>query len=261
MLRTGTAGWGIPREAAADFPGEGQHLARYARVLPATEINTSFYRSHAQATYVRWASLTPAEFRFAVKLPRSITHFRRLHDVAEPLAQFLDEVAGLGAKLGPLLVQLPPSLACEARQAAEFFETLRMRHDGAVVCEPRHASWFEAPADALLRDYRIGRVAADPFTHPGSDRLGGWLGDTPEGRGATTYLRLHGSPRRYWSSYTDEQLAQWATTLDRYPHADAWCIFDNTAGGAATGNALTFSRTHERERKHDHGHGHGRAAA
>ena len=76
--RIGTAGWSIPKAVANAFPASGSHLARYAQVLNAAEINTSFYRNHRPEVYARWAAQTPDGFRFAVKLPRTITHDQRL---------------------------------------------------------------------------------------------------------------------------------------------------------------------------------------
>src|SRR3954470_11987598 len=110
-IRIGTAAWSIPREHAAPFPVAGSHLERYAAVLNAVEINSSFYRPHRTATYERWAASVPEDFHFAVKIPKAITHERRLADVDDLLDRFLSEVSGLGPKLGPLLVQLPPSLS------------------------------------------------------------------------------------------------------------------------------------------------------
>jgi uncharacterized protein YecE (DUF72 family) len=101
----GTAGWSIPRAAAPQFTVAGSHLERYARVMPGAEINSSFHRPHAVRTYERWASATPDHFRFAVKVPRTITHDLKLRRAKAPLMQFLAETAGLGEKRGPLLVQ------------------------------------------------------------------------------------------------------------------------------------------------------------
>jgi uncharacterized protein YecE (DUF72 family) len=231
VITIATAGWSIPRDSAKRFTGEGTHLQRYARQLRGVEINTSFYRPHAEATYRRWASQTARAFRFAVKLPGGITHERRLRATRAPLQQFLAEVSGLGSRLGPLIAQLPPSLAFDARVAHTFFKLLRALHAGHVVCEPRHASWFEPAADALLQRYEIGRVAADPAVVPAAAQPGGWRG--------IAYYRLHGSPRRYWSDYDPARLAQWAQHLRALPRGTtAWCVFDNTASGAATGNAL-----------------------
>jgi uncharacterized protein YecE (DUF72 family) len=238
-LRVGTAGWSIPRAVAERFAGEGTHLARYARVLHCAEINTSFYRSHRPEVYARWAAQTPPGFRFAVKLPRSITHELRLRAARAPLERFIDEVAGLGDRLGVLLVQLPPSLAFEARPVGTFFRLLAGLFDGAVVCEPRHASWFEAAADRSLVRWRVGRVAADPARWPAAAVPGGWLGPAGDGAGAVVYHRWHGSPRTYWSVYGDDWLQARAAELARWPAgAEPWCIFDNTASGAAAPDAL-----------------------
>lgn len=243
MLRIGTAGWSIPREVAAEFPGEGQHLARYARVLGCTEINSSFHRAHRPQVYERWAAQTPPAFRFSVKLPRSITHDARLRRARAPLQRFLDEAAGLGDRLAVLLVQLPPSFAFEVRPVRNFFELLATLFAGAVVCEPRHASWFTPAADRVLAALKVSRAAADPVRWPQAATPGGWLGPCGDGRGAVLYHRWHGSPRVYWSRYEPQWIEARARALGEWPgEADAWCIFDNTASGAALGNALELAR-------------------
>jgi uncharacterized protein YecE (DUF72 family) len=242
MIYIGTAGWSIPRASSKTFPTDGSHLERYARVLPCAEINTSFQRSHRFAVYEKWANQTPASFQFSVKLPRAITHDAELRRARIPLGLFLSEVAGLGNKLGVLLVQLPPSLEFRPRIARSFFSLVRQGFDGAVVCEPRHASWFRLSAETLLEQLHIGRVAADPLNIPGADRPGGWLGPERAGANAAVYYRLHGSPRKYFSRYSIERIQQWAETLSRLPSStQAWCIFDNTAAGGAIENALELN--------------------
>ena len=250
MIVIGTAGWSIPRAVAGSFHGDGSHLQRYARVLRGTEINSSFYRPHARAVYERWAASTPPDFRFAVKLPRAITHEGELRRARGPLRTLLQEqVAGLGAKLGPLLVQLPPSAAFNPRVARSFFATLRELHAGPVVCEPRHPSWFEARAHDLLVAHRIARVATDPTSIPGASTPGGWMGGADAPLGAIVYYRLHGSPRKYWSRYEHDRLSRWAAELNGFsPPAEAWCIFDNTASGAAAENALQLTELIRRGR-------------
>ncbi len=237
----GTAGWSIPRAVANDFPGDGPHLERYAHQFACVEIDTSFYRSHQRETYARWAGMTPPHFRFAVKLPRAITHDARLRGARQPLQAFLAETAGLGDRLGVLLVQLAPSLAWDARVARTFFGLLRESWDGPVACEPRHASWFEPAADRALARLRVSRVAADPARTEAGARPGGWLGPAGDGVGALPYYRWHGAPRMYWSTYDDSWLAQQAARLAEWPAgAVPWVIFDNTASGAATANALAL---------------------
>ena len=230
-VRIGTAGWAIPRQVAGDFPSNGSGLQRYAARLNAVEINSTFYRSHRPATLARWAETTPPEFRFAVKAPRAITHERHLADAADILAAFMAELAPLAGKLGPILVQLPPSLSFDAATAALFFRTLRAVWPGPAACEPRHVSWFEdGSADALLRSFHVARVAADPACHPSAATPGGWLG--------LTYWRLHGSPRMYYSAYEVAQLEALSQSLRSEGSGEVWCFFDNTTSGAAAANAL-----------------------
>ena len=237
----GTAGWSIPRASAPRFDDPGSHLQRYARLMPAAEINSSFSRSHTRATYERWASSTPHAFRFSVKIPRLVTHERKLRDADEPFDRFLDESAGLGHRRGPLLLQLPPSLAFERPVAKRFLAMVRRRHAGPVVCEPRHPSWSDAAAGQLLCDYEVSSVAADPPPAPGSDAPGGWPG--------LVYFRWHGSPRKYWSSYDSVRLEQLAgRVLEAASNAAVWCIFDNTASGAALDNAWELHSTMQTRR-------------
>lgn len=232
-MRIGTAGWSIPKEQAEAFPAHGSHLERYAAVFNAVEINSSFYRSHRRSTYERWAASVPGDFRFAVKVPKAITHERRLRDVEGRVEGFLSEISGLGPKLGPLLIQLPPSFALELGVTDELLRRLRRHVVGAIAFEPRHRSWFTVEAELLLDELRMSRVAADPALVPSAGEPGGWP--------RLVYYRLHGSPRVYYSNYDTAALTAVAERLliaRASPGADAWCIFDNTAAFAATRNAL-----------------------
>jgi uncharacterized protein YecE (DUF72 family) len=120
LPNVGCAEWTVPGQYAHRFPAEETHLKRYSGRFPAVEINSSFYRPHRPATYARWAAAVPGRFRFSVKVPREITHKRRLVEATGPLERFLSVVLNLGAKLGPLLIQLPPSLAFDGRTAETF---------------------------------------------------------------------------------------------------------------------------------------------
>lgn len=173
----------------------------------------------------------PPSFRFSVKVPKAITHGLRLREAEGLLDSFLAEAGHLGEKLGCLLVQLPPSLELEADVADRFFAALRSRSPVAVACEPRHPSWFTLEADELLERLGVARVAADPARVPAAAEPGGWAG--------LVYYRLHGSPRIYYSAYSDEFLDVLAARLrESSAERPVWCIFDNTTLGAATGNAL-----------------------
>lgn len=230
MLYIGCAGWKIAGEYGADFEAHGTHLERYASRMNAVEINSSFYRPHRPATYKKWANSVPGGFRFAVKIPKAITHENRLQNCAGLLETFLAECTELGSQLGCLLIQLPPSLVFDQRVAADFFDTLRALYSGYVVIEPRHESW--AQAQALLVDQRIAQAAVDPGRTSTDIAPGGWQG--------MRYWRLHGSPRIYYSPYEAEFLKLLAQKIEAglSDGIPTWCIFDNTARDAALGNAL-----------------------
>lgn len=224
----------MPSRYAEQIPPGGS-LYRYARQFNAVEINSSFYRPHRRQTYERWAASTPAGFLFSVKTPKVITHELRLSACESALDQFFAEVAGLGDKLGVLLVQLPPKLAFDERAVDLFLQSLQGRTDALAAVEPRHSSWFAPGIEGGLADRRVARVAADPAPFAGADKAGGWTG--------LTYYRLHGSPRRYYSAYDATALASLKLNLDesRARGIPTWCIFDNTASGEAFGNALELA--------------------
>jgi len=248
-MLVGTAGWTVPRQHLTLFspPAEGaeiSHLQRYATRLRCVEINSSFHRSHRTSTWQRWAAATPDNFRFAVKAPKTITHVSRLVNTGGLLKEFFEAAGALGEKLGPVLVQLPPKLDFEEGVAHEFFSTVRELHRGGVALEPRHASWFSASADRLLRSFHVARVGADPpkgselASHPG-----GWPG--------LRYWRLHGAPRTYYSEYDEGWLEDFAERLrpieGRSKESETWVIFDNTALGHATANAAWLDSALRRE--------------
>lgn len=228
-FRIGTAGWATPRQVRERFPDRGTGLQRYAARLACAEINSTFYRSHRRTTYERWASDTPDGFRFAVKAPKTVTHERRLQEAGDLFLAFLDETAALAEKRGPVLVQLPGTLAFDQEVAEAFFTGVRRSYAGPLACEPRHAGWFTADAGALLTTFDVARVAADPAVVPEAAEPGGWSG--------LIYRRLHGSPRLYITPYPAEALDALATRIAGET-PPTWCIFDNTMSGAATDNAL-----------------------
>ncbi len=233
-LRIGCAGWAISGSSAESFPEAGSHLHRYAQIFNAVEINSSFYRNHLPTTYRRWSGEVPETFRFSVKFPRSITHQAKLEDCGELLPEFLSGVAELGTRLGCLLLQLPPRLAWDPTVVMPFFARLRRLHEGPVACEPRHVSWVQPEAAGALAMHHIARVAADPALS--------MCARMPAGDQQLQYLRLHGSPRMYYDSYADKTLGRLALRLKQPAEktGQRWCIFDNTARGYATTNALSL---------------------
>lgn len=165
-------------------------------------------------------------FRFAVKIPKEITHERATKDIRQPFEIFLQDISALGGKRGPLLCQLPPSLRFDLESFDAAFDTMRTLDQGPIVIEVRHRSWASEQAIALLQRYSIDRVLADPaLVWPASDF-----------RQSPRYVRLHGKPKVYYSKYTDAEIDAFSKLLG----PDSWCVFDNTASGAAIENALTM---------------------
>lgn len=236
-IRTGCAGWSLRKEHQDLFPEGDSHLERYAQRFTAVEINTSFKSFHQPSTYARWASTVPENFRFSVKMHQQITHEQQLGDTSL-LDRFLDGITRLGDRLGPVLVQTPPSLEFKASMAERFFSALRRKFDGALACEPRHPTWFGEEPESMFKDLQVARVAADPPQAEHGDQPGGWDG--------LVYYRLHGSPRVYYSSYSEDFLRNLLQKLRvAVQRGPVWCIFDNTASGAATENALWISEQAE----------------
>lgn len=227
----GCAGWSISSQHAALFGDGDSMLARYATRFSVVEVNSSFYRPHQNKTYVRWAASVPAHFRFSVKIPRTISHELALRGSGPVLDRFLGDAEGLGVKLGGFLLQLPASLALDMRSAGAFFRAFRARSAAPLVVEPRHASWFNARVEPMLKRFEVSRVAADPARVEGADR--------PSPEPVWPYWRWHGSPRMYYSAYSDDDLRALAVEVgkDRNASIAPWVIFDNTAHDFAVANA------------------------
>ena len=180
---------------------------------------------------MRWAASVGDDFRFSVKLPKTISHARPGELAKTDIERFAGEVAGLGKTLGVVLVQFPPSRVFQRREVETLFASLSANLPCPLACEPRHASWFAPSVDALLADLHIARVAADPPLADGAEAPGGWP--------SLHYHRLHGAPRIYYSRYAPHAIDVLRANVEDEAHeAEVWYIFDNTAVGAATANAL-----------------------
>ncbi len=225
----GTAGWSIPGELHSLFPGPGAHLERYARTLSAVEINSSFYRHHQAKTYARWGKSVPEYFRFSVKLAKAFTHEARLAPSGTSLRDSLLGMAELGEKFSVLLVQLPPTLEFHPARTENFLGFLREHCPAEIAWEPRHPSWAQAPALALLEKYGAVKVIADPEPCP-TPLLGADF--------RLRYYRLHGRPVIYRSRYHLPFLRRLSRAIVDAPARSLWCIFDNTTYGYALENAV-----------------------
>ena len=232
-LRIGIAGWQVAREHRSG--SQRSHLQRYAEVFTGVEINSSFQNDHLPKTYEKWGSITPPWFRFAVKAPKRITHELRLERTTAEIKAFAAAARRLGGKLGPVLIQLPPSLVFNRRTVDRFLSACAAAGLHELVCEPRHASWSGASAHACLACHGVSRVSADPISAAGPV--------LPDDARALVYYRLHGSPQMYSSSYTDAAMTSLHERISAQlaRGCEVWCIFDNTAWQAAWPDALRLA--------------------
>jgi uncharacterized protein YecE (DUF72 family) len=247
-LIIGTSGWQYRDWRGGLYPAglpQRRWLEHYATRYVTVENNNSFYRLPARETFGRWREQVPGDFVMAVKASRYLTHIRRLRDPAEPVARLMGAAAGLGPALGPVLLQLPPTLkadpgaldACLAEFAAA--SAALGLPAARVAVEPRHESWWTGET----RDVLAGRGAALCW----ADRRGRPV--TPLWRTASWgYLRLHEGTARPWPRYGDRALRSWAGRLaGAWPdEADVYVYFNNDPGGAAVLNSAQFARAAQR---------------
>jgi uncharacterized protein YecE (DUF72 family) len=232
VLSIGTSGWQYrdwkPGFYDAKLP-QRLWLERYAEAFATVEINNAFYRLPEKATFEAWRERTPDDFCFAVKMSRYLTHIKRLRDPEEPVARFLERAAGLGDKLGPVLLQLPPTLRADP---AALAATLRLfPRSVRVAVEPRHPSWWIDPVRDVLGEHGAALVWADRRGRPQGPLwvTAGWC-----------YLRFHEGRANPWPRYGVRALDSW---LERIPsRATAWAYFNNDQHGAATADASALAR-------------------
>jgi len=233
-IRVGTSGWSYASWRGDFYPKglvQRRELGYLAERLTTIEVNGSFYALQRPSTYHRWRDETPDDFVLAVKGGRFITHLKRLGDVEEGLARFFGSgVLDLGAKLGPVLWQLPASLPYDADLMGSFYRLLPagVRH----VVEFRHRSFCVDEAFAQMREHGIGCVV--------SDSPGRW----PMAEVVTSdvvYVRLHGHTELYASGYAARSLDRWAAKCRRWAErADVFVYFDNDARGRAPHDAVAL---------------------
>ena len=237
-VRVGLSGWTYAQWRGRFFP-EGlparERLAFASARFPTLKVNATFYRTLRPSTFAGWLRLARPGTTFAVKGPRYVTHMRRLRDVEESLGIFFRSgVLDLGAALGPILWQLPPTLRFDAGLLETFLGLLPTRNGDAPLrhaLEPRHASWTAPEAAATLRAHDVALVTSD---------LAGRYPMFEEVTSELAYIRLHGHERLYVSGYSPTQLEQWASRCRELATAghDVLVYFDNSEEGRAPHDAL-----------------------
>ncbi|WP_438816897.1 DUF72 domain-containing protein [Umezawaea beigongshangensis] len=235
-IRIGTSGWVYPEWRGGFYPAglpQRLELEHLAERVSSVELNGSFYSLRSPANYRSWARRTPPGFVLAVKGHREVTHARRLRGADAAVTAFFESgVLELGAKLGPVLWQLPPSLPFDAARLDDFLALLPPRPVRHAV-EARHPSFADPAFPALLREHGVANVISDSAgTFPCFDDV-------------TTdfaYVRLHGHEELYASAYSAAQLDGWAVRArDLAEDGDVFVYFDNTMRGAAPVNAMALA--------------------
>jgi uncharacterized protein YecE (DUF72 family) len=231
----GTSGWQYRHWRGAFYPeGVPQRLwlEYYAERFRTVESNAAFYRLPAEETFTQWRTRTPDGFVMAVKASRFLSHVRRLRDPAEPVRRLLDAARGLGGKLGPLLIQLPPTLAADP---VLLDDCLGQFPAGVrVAVEPRHPSWWTD----RVRDVLSGHNAALCWADRGGSAV------TPLWRTADWgYLRFHEGTADPWPRYDGSALAAWAERIAAAwpPAAMVYAYFNNDQNAAAVRDAADFA--------------------
>ena len=241
---TGTSGWQYRDWRGGLYPAgvaQRRWLEHYASQYVTVENNSSFYRLPSAETFAGWRDRTPDDFVMAVKASRYLTHVRKLRDPAEPVARFLAAASALGAKLGPILVQLPPAFTAEPGRLdaclSEFRAAALPGSHGPprVAVEPRHPSWWTEEVRQILMAHDAALCWADRLGRPVAPlwRTARW-----------GYLRFHEGRAAPWPSYGTQALRSWVDRVQQAwpPDADVYVYFNNDPGGAAVANSAVFAQ-------------------
>lgn len=235
-LRVGTSGWNYGDWKGVFYPEtmkSADYLSHYAQHFDTTEINYSFYHLPRPSTYQKWAAQTPEEFVFAVKASRAITHVKRLTDVGEEWRKFLESARVLGTKLGPVLLQFPPSFKADRERLAAFLSEAGGEQGARglrLAFEFRHATWFDPEICELLRKHKAALVVAHSERYPQAPA-------TPTA--PFVYLRFHGPGALFASKYSEEDLEEWAGRIRKWRRQglSVFAYFNNDFHGYAIENA------------------------
>lgn len=236
----GASGWQYRHWKETFYPKgvpQKSWLEYYCERYRVVEVNNSFYHLPKPETFAAWASRTPGDFIVGVKASRYLTHIKRLKDPEEPVSRFMEHARHLGPKLGPILLQLPPTLA---KNAQDLERTLRLFPEGSILTvEFRHASWFDGEIEHLLRNLGVTLTLADR----GSAAI------TPLWKTADWgYLRFHGGLAFPPPCYERETLRWWAERLAEMwgRDADVYVFFNNDPRACALRDAYVFAEEVER---------------
>jgi uncharacterized protein YecE (DUF72 family) len=243
----GTSGWTYASWKGRFYPKDlpsRKFLEYYAAEFPTTEVNYSFYHLPKPSTYERWRTLVPDGFVFAVKASRFITHIKRLQDVTDGWQTFMNNASVLGARLGPILFQFPPSFRVDYDALDRFLGMVESRaresRPPRLVCEFRHDSWFTDDVYRLLHQHQVALCIADGAKYARRDVI----------TADFAYIRYHGRNKMFASDYTEKELSEEAARIGRHRREglDVYVYFNNDAMGYAIKNARSLRALITRKR-------------
>jgi uncharacterized protein YecE (DUF72 family) len=229
-IHIGTSGWSYKHWKGIYYPDDlasTKWLSYYASQFHVSEINTSFYHLPKPATVKGWMEKVPAKFLFCPKMSRYLTQFKKLNEPEASLLNFFDVFEPMRAKMGPILVQLPPLLAYHYDKTAYFFDVLKRQYAHyQFALEIRHRSWLEEEPIALMKQYNIAFVIShskDRF--PYAEYI----------TASHVYVRFHGPEALYASPYTNEQLQYYSQQFLNWKKAgkQVYAFFNNDVNGHA----------------------------
>lgn len=231
----GTSGWMYRDWRGRFYPEklpQRRWLEYYAEHFDTVELNNAFYRLPAHETFVGWRERLPCGFAVALKASRFLTHIKRLREPAEPVQRLLDHARGLGSRLGPVLLQLPPTLQIDIERLNECLS--RFPVDVRVAVEPRHETWWTDDTRRVLEQYDAALCWTDNRGSPSSPvwRTASW-----------GYLRFHEGRASPWPRYGRRSLATWADRVATHylRSDDVYAYFNNDPGGAALEDSGVFA--------------------
>lgn len=240
-ILVGTSGWQYRHWKGVLYPTEvpqRRWLEHYASLFATVENDGTFYRLPARETFADWRARIPADFVMAIKASRFLTHIKRLRDPAEPVERLMQAAAGLGDRLGPVLLQLPPNLAADPdRLDACLAEFAKYEAGGPVrvAVEPRHPSWWTEEIRQVLTGHEAALCWADRLGRPVTPlwRTAGW-----------GYVRFHEGAAQPWPRYGTRALRSWLDRIEAaWPdQAPAYVYFNNDQCGAAVADSAAFAR-------------------
>ena len=233
-IRIGTSGYSYKHWIGRYYPKDlkpSEWLKHYARDFDTVELNNTFYQLPTEDAFDNWRKSTPADFLFAVKGSRFLTHMIKLKDPMRGLVNFMPRAERLRGKLGPVLWQLPPGWKVNVERLEEFLSLLPPEH--RYTFELRNATWMTDAVLEVLRKYNAAFCIYE---------LAGYQSPI-EITADWTYVRLHGPTRfKYQGSYSDKQLAEWADRIKVWSRKlkAIYVYFDNDDAAYAVKNALTL---------------------